>query len=112
PEVGQLKVMLDGREVQMLVDKGVRYNVVPEGLAVLNRFNINCNNRYRGQFFVLQTAPGKHEVTFSIDKIIPDKREILGADQLNDITEHPEKYAHAQIYIGKILVKGDILDEK
>lgn len=111
PEVGQLKVTLDGREVQLLVDKGVRYNVVSEGQAVLNRFNINCNNRYRGQFFMLQTSLGKHEVTFSIDKIISDKREILGADQLDDITAHPEKYAHAQIYIGKILVKGDILDE-
>jgi lysophospholipase L1-like esterase len=112
PEVGQLKVMLDGREVQILVDKGARYHVVPEGLNAINRFNINCNNRYRGQFFMLQTVPGKHEVTFSIDKIIPDKRAILGADQLNDITEHPEKYAHAQIYIGKILVKGAILHEE
>lgn len=112
PEVGQLKVMLDGREVKILVDKGVRYHVVPEGLNAIDRFNINCNNRYRGQFFMLQTVPGKHEVTFSIDKIIPDKRAILGADQLNDITEHPEKYAHAQIYIGKILVKGAILHEE
>lgn len=112
PEIGQLKVLLDGREVQMLVDEGVRYKLVNEGLAGINRFNSNCNNRYRGQYFVLQVNPGKHEVTFSIDKTTPDKREILGTKQLEDITEHPEKYAHSQIYIGKILVKGHILHER
>lgn len=112
PEVGQLAVELDGKNVHLLVDKGTRYKIVEDGDIAINRFNINCNNRYRGQFFIIQTTPGKHEVIFSIDKEIPDKRLILGANQLKDITEHPEKYARSQIYIGKVLVKGNLSNEK
>lgn len=112
PEVGQLTIELDGKKVHVLIDKGVRFKIVEEGDTAINRFNIHCDNRYRGQFFVLQTPPGRHEVVFRIDKTIPDKRKILGVNQSLDITQHPKKYAQSQIYIGKILVKGEVLYEK
>jgi len=108
PEVGQLHLTLDGKEIFVVPDKGVRYRIAEQGEPVINRFNNNCNNRHRGQFFVLQVPKGKHEFTFSIDKHIPSKRKILGERQLDDITAHPGKYEHTKIYVGKILVKGKI----
>ncbi|SEM03542.1 protein of unknown function [bacterium A37T11] len=111
PEVGQLRVKLDGKEVGWKQEKGVRYREDDSGSPIFNRFNVNCNNRYRGQFFVLQTSPGRHVVTFSIDREIPDKQGILGPAQQGDITAHPDKYAHRDIYLAKVLVKGRIVHE-
>ncbi len=113
PEVGQLKIELDGKAVKVRSAGGVRLNIVDggDGQTVINRFNVNCNNRYRGQFFVLLTSPGRHKVRFVIDKDIPDKRAILGKSQWEDIDKNPDKYDHQNIYIAKVLVKGKILDE-
>jgi len=108
PEVGQLRLTLDGKVVSMVHDGGVRYRIAEKGESVINRFNYYCNNRYRGQFFILQVPRGKHEFTFSIDQQIPDKQAILGEQQQDDITIHPEKYARTKIYVAKILVKGKI----
>jgi len=108
PEVGQLRIILDGKEVSIIHDGGVRYRIAEKGESVINRFNHYCNNRYRGQFFILKVPQGKHEFTFSIDQQIPDKQKILGKQQQDDIMAHPEKYAHTKIYVAKILVKGKI----
>ncbi|GAA4779893.1 hypothetical protein GCM10023231_03400 [Olivibacter ginsenosidimutans] len=108
PEVGQLRLSLDGKEISVVPDGGVRYRIAEGGSPIINRFNAYCNNRYRGQFFILQVPKGKHELTFRIDKQIPDKRKILGEQQQDDINRHLAKYAHTKIYIGKILVKGKI----
>ena len=108
PEVGQLRLQLDGKEISVVPDAGARYHIATKGEPVLNRFNAHCNNRYRGQFFVLMVPKGRHELVFSIASEISDKQKILGRDQQEDITSHPERYARTMIYIAKILVKGKI----
>ena len=95
PEVGQLEVYVDG----------VRQ-------AVINRFNRFCNNRYRGQYFFVDTKPGLHQVEFRIAAAIPDKKTILGESQLEDIQANPEKYQRHVIYIGKVLIKGRLVLEE
>lgn len=92
PEMGQLEVYVDGKRQ-----------------AVINRFNRFCNNRYRGQYFYVDTKPGRHHIEFRVSGEIPDKRAILGEGQLEDITANPSKYNRSVVYIGKILVKGYVL---
>jgi lysophospholipase L1-like esterase len=89
PEVGQLEVRVDGKS-----------------LKPLNRFNHWCNNRYRGQYDLVELAPGQHHVEFIVSKEVPDKKAILGNGQSADIVAHPGKYDHSVIYLGKILIKG------
>jgi len=108
PEVGRLKLKLDGKEISITLNGGARYRIDENGQSGLNRFNQYCNNRYRGQFFILQVPPGAHELTFSIDAELPDKAAILGRDQQEDIALYPRKYARSKIYIAKVLVKGRI----
>lgn len=91
PEVGQLKVTVDGK-----------------ALAPVNRFGVHCNNRTRGQYHFIPTEPGDHEVVLTIDETIPDKFAILGPSQQQDIKANPEKYNRRVIYLGKVLVRGEI----
>ena len=74
-----------------------------------NRFNVHCNNRYRGQYVLFPVKEGLHEVTIKISKESPKKEEILGVNQLQDINKFPEKYDQSVIYIGKILINGDVV---
>ncbi|SHF15216.1 SGNH/GDSL hydrolase family protein [Pedobacter caeni] len=113
PESGQLIVELDGKKVKLNPGRFPHMGkAVPEGeaeVAVLNRFNSFCNNRYRGQYHIIEVEPGTHEVRLSISPVIPDKRKILGEKQLDDITQHPEKYNRTAAYIGKILLRGKMI---
>ncbi|HTN38390.1 MAG TPA: FAD-dependent oxidoreductase, partial [Arachidicoccus sp.] len=90
PEVGQLKIIIDGNSMKF------------------NRFNKYCNNRYRGQYFLTNLTPGRHIVELKVDADMPDKRQILGNNQLTDIDKNPEKYNHRFIYLGKILIRGEL----
>jgi hypothetical protein len=72
-----------------------------------NRFNSFCNNRYRGQYVKFKVPYGEHKVRVVISNDLPDKATILGASQLNDITQYPDKYNQSVIYLGKILIKGE-----
>lgn len=114
PEVGEVTITLDGKPItlQEVNENGYRFykqfnttNSVP----LINRFNVFCNNRYRGQYEFIQTEPGIHTVTVSLSTSRADKAKILGQNQLEDINQHPEKYDRTAIYLGKILVKGDIV---
>jgi len=113
PETGQLSVQLDGKPVRLQEISAKGYHLYKaidtSGNDVINRFNNFCNNRYRGQYEFIETTPGVHTVTISIAAQKADKRKILGEKQLADITEHPEKYDRTAIYIGKILLRGEII---
>lgn len=110
PEVGQITLELDGEKMHLQEKSAIHFNAVSETSAPLaiNRFNKFCNNRYRGQCFFIKTPPGKHQVVLKIAAEIPDKQNILGLSQLEDITAHPLKYHRSVIYLGKILVRGNI----
>lgn len=75
----------------------------------INRFNRNCNNRYRGQWVFIRTEPGNHQVVLKIAAEIPDKTKILGSSQLSDITMNPMKYNRSVIYLGKILIRSNMI---
>jgi hypothetical protein len=92
PEVGQLDIVIDGKKVKPL-----------------NRFSHWCNNRYRGQYDFIDVSYGTHRVQFVISAEIPDKKVLLGANQLADITAHPDKYNKSVIYLGKVLIRGELL---
>lgn len=111
PETGQMDVYLDGKKVKINALSGKRlYNVNFENPEPIARFNKYCNNRTRGQYFLIET-PGDniHTVTFKISKEKLNKKEILGPTQQEDITKNPEKYNHNRIYIGKILLNGTLI---
>jgi hypothetical protein len=110
PEVGQITLELDGEKMHFQEKSSINYNAVNESSApiAINRFNQFCNNRYRGQCFFIKTPPGKHQVVLKIAAEIPDKQNILGLSQLEDINTHPLKYHRSVIYLGKILVRGNI----
>lgn len=92
PEVGQMDVIVDGKK-----------------LKPLNRFSHWCNNRYRGQYEFMDVPQGTHSVQFIITQEIPDKKVLLGSNQLTDINAHPEKYDQRVIWLGKILIRGEIV---
>lgn len=116
PEVGQLSVWIDDQPVgmKMITERGYRLREVSslDADTTLNRFNRFCNNRYRGQYDVIQLHPGRHKVTLKISSAKADKREILGPNQLNDIVTNPDKYDLSTIYLGRILLRGKPLTEK
>jgi len=115
PEAGQLSVWINDQPVgvKMITERGYRLREVGEldGDTVLNRFNRYCNNRYRGQYDVIQLQPGRHKVTLKISPAKADKHGILGPNQLKDITAHPEKYDQSSIYLGRILLRGKPIAE-
>ncbi len=113
PEVGQLEIELDGEVLLMNQLNAENYIGSNDSSAVrlVNRFNRFCNNRYRGQCFFAKVRPGKHVVKVTISSQIPDKANILGENQRADINEHPEKYKCTVEYLGKILIRGRMIDK-
>lgn len=113
PEAGQLSVEVDGKPVKV-TDRQVRgsYLLVADaekGSDLVNRFNNFCNNRYRGQYEFIEVPQGEHTVTIKLSDKKADKIAILGEKQLADITANPEKYDKTVLYIGKILLRGEVL---
>jgi lysophospholipase L1-like esterase len=94
PESGVLVLQVDGKKIKELY-----------------RFNRYCNNRYRGQCVFVPLSAGEHTVRFilSADKL--DKAKILSPSQLSDLHEHPERYDQTAELLGKILIRGKILDQ-
>jgi len=114
PEVGQVTLTLDGKPVSLneVSEKGYRFYQPTDGVntaSPINRFNAFCNNRYRGQYEFIETGSGIHTVTVSLSPIKADKAKILGQNQQEDIVQHPEKYDRTAMYLGKILIKGEIV---
>ncbi len=109
PEAGQLEVVLDGRPVKFTKSgiRGVQLRLADtEGAeSLINRFNAFCNNRYRGQYDLVQVPPGKHTVTIKLSATKADKQKILGKNT-EDILANPSKYDQTVFYLGRILVKG------
>ncbi|MBB5439964.1 lysophospholipase L1-like esterase/uncharacterized protein (DUF2249 family) [Pedobacter sp. AK017] len=92
PEAGQLEWIIDGKPVK-----------------IMNRFNSYCNNRYRGQFDVVNVPQGIHLVKVVLSRQKADKLMILPEDKRADIIEHPEKYDQTVAYLGRILLRGTLL---
>jgi lysophospholipase L1-like esterase len=113
PEVGQLSIKVDGQEMKLQEVSGRGYRLykanTSTGNEVLNLFNAFCNNRYRGQYDFIETENGEHTVTISISDKKADKEKILGEKQQKDISENPEKYDRTVLYLGKILLRGEII---
>lgn len=113
PEVGQLSIKVDGKEMKLQDISGKGYRLFRSnagtGDDVLNLFNSFCNNRYRGQYDLIATEDGEHTVCITISDKKADKEKILGNNQLKDITENPEKYDRTALYLGKILLRGEII---
>ncbi|NML21238.1 SGNH/GDSL hydrolase family protein [Pseudoflavitalea sp. G-6-1-2] len=115
PEMGQVTVTIDGKVVKMkeASGKGFRLlNIDSTGNELVNRFNNFCNNRYRGQYEFIETTDGEHMVTITLSGEKADKAKILGEKQLQDITEHPEKYDRTVMYLGKILLRGELIKKE
>ncbi|MDH7460492.1 SGNH/GDSL hydrolase family protein [Chitinophagaceae bacterium 26-R-25] len=113
PEAGQLQFKVDGHPVllQRRSSPELIYYVTDntQGEPALDRFNFFCNNRYRGQHDLVQLTPGVHEITVTISDKKADKKAILTDKQSQDISQHPEKYDRTAVYIGKILIRGQII---
>lgn len=109
PEVGQIELELDGVQMNLEEKSPTNFSASENksALKAINRFNRNCNNRYRGQCVFIRTEPGTHRVVLKIAAEIPDKAKILGESQLSDITMNPMKYNRSVVYLGKILIRGN-----
>lgn len=114
PEMGQLEIYVDGQMIRLnkAKDGSFQYSEATDltGTHYLNRFNRNCNNRYRGQHSLIKVTPGTHQVTIKLSDSKADKHKILGEKQLKDITENPEKYDKTYLMLGRILVRGNIVE--
>jgi len=111
PEVGQLSVSVDDLPVglKQIEENGYRFWQIENDVikdTLINRFNIYCNNRYRGQYDIFRLTPGRHKITLKISHVKANKAHILGVNQLADITKKPEKYNDTRIYLGRILLRG------
>lgn len=107
PEVGQLSIVADGKPVRLAGSPVAGTRIFHTGdQPLLNLFNRYCNNRYRGQYDIVALEPGDHTITIQVSAEKADKVKILGEQQQEDITQHPEKYDRTVIYLGKILLKG------
>lgn len=112
PEVGQFTLEIDGKKATINKQAGTlvrKTQIENNSENLINRFNSYCNNRYRGQAEFFELSPGVHTVKFIISDEIADKKQILGESQSADITANPAKYNKTVAYIGKILIKGEIL---
>jgi len=112
PEVGQVLVEIDGKCVELRRKAGNSSNkIVNEGAyrCLVNRFNSNCNNRYRGQFELFEVSDGEHEIKLTVSNITANKIEILQGQDLTDIQQFPQKYQQQVFYLGKVLLKGKLL---
>lgn len=103
PEVGMLEIKVDETTVENMPDNLLNIKS--------NRFNKFCNNRFRGQYVFFKLPYGKHTITFKISSEIPDKKKILGSNQLDDIMKFPEKYDRSAVYLGKLLINGTALKQ-
>ncbi|MFD2556457.1 SGNH/GDSL hydrolase family protein [Sphingobacterium tabacisoli] len=110
PEMGQLEIWVDGQQINFKKQNVDGLDICKisdeEGKGLLNRFNRFCNNRYRGQYDLIELPFGKHQVRVVISEIQADKTAILGTAQQDDIVSHPEKYNQNVIYLGRILLRG------
>ncbi len=108
PEAGQVEVLVDGELVRLgkCRQDGFEWWKAghDEGEYTLNRFNRWCNNRYRGQYDVIEVPFGKHQVTVRISSVDCDKKAVLDDD--SDICAHPEKYDRSMVWLGRILLRG------
>ena len=111
PEVGQIELELDGFKMNFEEKSSINFTATKNksDSNAINRFNRFCNNRYRGQCVFIKTDPGVHTVILKIANEIPDKTKILDDTQLLDITLNPEKYNRSVIYLGKILLRGEVI---
>lgn len=109
PEVGQLEFIVDSKPVklQLISNNGYQlYRANAKGIMdVVNRFNAFCNNRYRGQYVLIELPKGKHNVTIRLSEKKADKLKILGSKN-EDILANPYKYDQSVFYLGRILVRG------
>lgn len=112
PEAGQIELELDGVQMNLEEKSSIHFWAGDNQSAAkaINRFNKYCNNRHRGQCVFIKTEPGTHQVVLKIAAEISEKAKILGENQLEDISNHPEKYNRSVIYLGKILLRGNILN--
>ena len=111
PEVGQIELELDGFKMNFEEKSSSNYTATKNksDSKAVNSFNRFCNNRYRGQCVFIKTDPGVHTVILKIAIEIPDKTKILGDTQLSDIAINPKKYNRSIIYLGKILLRGEVI---
>ncbi len=112
PEVGQVLVEIDGKCAELIRKAGNVSNKIANETKIkclVNRFNSNCNNRYRGQFEMYEVPDGEHEVKISLSPHQSNKFAILQGQNLSDIQQNPEKYNQQIFYLGKILLKGTFL---
>lgn len=110
PEVGQIECIVDGKtlDFKRVSVRGANIwetNRESENYT-LNRFNVHCNNRYRGQYDLVKLEHGVHEVVVRISSEKADKKTILGKNQQEDITQNPGKYDQSVLYLGRILLRG------
>ena len=112
PEVGQIELELDGVQMNLEEKSPINYRATQNKAdsKTINRFNKFCNNRYRGQCVFIRTEPGNHQVVIEISAEMPDKTMILEPSQLSDIRLNPMKYNRSVIYLGKILIRGNVLE--
>ena len=110
PEVGQLAVEIDGKKVRLLPTWSPRISKAlytdSSETSLMNRFNVNCNNRYRGQFDMVEVEAGKHQVKLIVSNKKADKLAILGKNNA-DMIDNPSKYNQTNIYLGRLLIRGE-----
>ncbi len=109
PEAGQITIEVNGKPMQVqppLVAGTQVYRLMEGDSLPVNRFNVHCNNRYRGQHQLFTLPAGDYTVTVRVSGQKTDKRAILGPNQTDDIARHPEKYDQTVLYLGRILIKG------
>ncbi|MBO9152151.1 SGNH/GDSL hydrolase family protein [Chitinophaga sp. GCM10012297] len=109
PEAGQITIQVNGKTMKTVspAEPGTQiYRIAPGDSLPVNRFNVYCNNRYRGQHQLFSLEPGDYTVTITLSSQKADKAAILGPAQAEDIGKHPEKYDRTVLYLGKILLKG------
>ncbi len=109
PEAGQIVIQVNGKDMKTIAppEPGTQVFRLEAGNSIpVNRFNMYCNNRYRGQHQLFRLEPGDYTVTIRLSSQKADKAAILGPAQIEDITKHPEKYDRTVLYLGKILIKG------
>jgi lysophospholipase L1-like esterase len=109
PEVGQIEIEVDGKPVKLTTVSAKGYHLYrPDEngkKTTINRFNSYCNNRYRGQYDLIEVGQGKHTITVKLSPEKGNKLKILG-NNTSDIIANPAKYDQSVLYLGRILLRG------
>lgn len=109
PEVGQLEIEVDGKPIKLTAPpaRGYRLYQADENgtIPVINLFNSYCNNRYRGQYDLIEVGQGKHTITVKLSAEKANKLKILEKNT-SDIIANPAKYDQSVLYLGRILLRG------